>query len=227
MSPAIYLPRRDTPRAGALDFHETPAVATWALVGAEQLPRRLWEPACGKMAIARVLEAAEYDVASSDIVLRRCRAPRGPLARVDFLGARAPPPGFRGRGIVTNPPFALVDEFVDAALNASRYVAMLLPLTYLEGGVGPGRSAALRRLVLDERRPSRVWVFVRRLPMMHREGWTGRKAGSARAFAWFVWDRRPGGFSGETVVRRIDWHPIPTNRQVGKATAREEGLRRR
>jgi len=33
-----------------------------------------------------------------------------------------------------------------------------------------------------------VHVFRKRLPMMHRLGWSGPKASSATAYAWLVWD---------------------------------------
>jgi ParB/Sulfiredoxin domain len=39
-------------------------------------------------------------------------------------------------------------------------------------------------------------------------GWTGPRASSATAYAWFVWDR---AHSGPTVVHRISWMPAPVN----------------
>jgi len=38
------------------------------------------------------------------------------------------------------------------------------------------------------------------LPMMHRDGWTGPRAASAIAFAWFCWDR---DHRGPAIVDRI------------------------
>ena len=49
---------------------------------------------------------------------------------------------------------------------------------------------------------ARVLVFAKRLPMMHRAGWEGRKANSGMAFAWFVWDR---AHRGPTTIERIRW----------------------
>jgi len=37
------------------DLYETPECATLALLRVEQLPKRIWEPACGRGAIVRVL----------------------------------------------------------------------------------------------------------------------------------------------------------------------------
>ena len=47
-----------------------------------------------------------------------------------------------------------------------------------------------------------VFVFRKRLPMMHRDGWQGRKASSGLAFAWFVWER---GYRGHPITQRISW----------------------
>jgi hypothetical protein len=46
----------------------------------------------------------------------------------------------------------------------------------------------------------RVHVFSKRLPRMHRAGWTGPKASSNTAFAWYVWKR---GFTGKPTIDRI------------------------
>jgi hypothetical protein len=45
-------------------------------------------------------------------------------------------------------------------------------------------------------------IFRKRLPMMHRAGWEGRKANSGMAFAWFTWNRN---HTGPTTVDRISW----------------------
>ena len=44
------------------DLYETPEVATLALLRAEPLPRSIWEPACGRGAIVRVLRNAGHGV---------------------------------------------------------------------------------------------------------------------------------------------------------------------
>jgi hypothetical protein len=57
---------------------------------------------------------------------------------------------------------------------------MLLRLAFYE--------SVRRTPILENRGLARVHVFRKRLPMMHRDGWEGRKANSGMAFAWFVWD---------------------------------------
>jgi hypothetical protein len=96
--------------------------------------------------------------------------------------------------IVTNPPFKLADQFVTHAIGLCPRVYMLLRLAFLE--------SARRTPILDAGTLARVHVFRNRLPMMHRDGWTGPKASSATAFAWFVWDRE---HHGPATINRITW----------------------
>ena len=155
------------------DFHQTPRIAVEALLGVEQFTGPIWEPACGLGAISEVLIAHGHDTVSSDLV------PRGyGQAPIDFLLEWQP----RAPNIISNPPFKLALEFAENALRlTSGKVAMLLRLAWLEGQE--------RRAFFVAHPPARVWVFSKRLPMMHRENWTGRKASSPVPItAWFVWE---------------------------------------
>ena len=96
--------------------------------------------------------------------------------------------------IVTNPPFKLAHQFVAHALELCPKVVMLLRLAFLE--------SERRCDILDNGMLARVYPFRKRLPMMHREGWEGRKANSGMAFAWFVWDR---DHQGPATIQRISW----------------------
>ena len=71
---------------------------------------------------------------------------------------------------------------------------MLLRLTFYE--------SERRREVLDGAGLIRVHVFRNRLPMMHRDGWTGNRVSNPTAFAWFVWER---GYSGDAKIDRTSW----------------------
>jgi hypothetical protein len=73
-------------------------------------------------------------------------------------------------------------------------VIMLLRLAFLE--------SERRCSILENCGLARVHVFRKRLPMMLRHGWQGRKANSGMAFAWFVWDR---SHRGPMTVDRISW----------------------
>jgi hypothetical protein len=171
------------------DLYETPAVAVHALLKAEQLPHCLWDPACGRGAIVDVLRAAGHKVLGSDLVdYNRTDCFWGR----DFLDISYLPKGCEA--IVTNPPFKLANEFVAHAIRLCPKVIMLLRLAFLE--------SERRCNILDDAGLARVHVFRRRLPMMHRAGWTGPKASSGVAFAWFSWEF---GYKGPVHVHRISW----------------------
>jgi hypothetical protein len=61
-------------------------------------------------------------------------------------------------------------------------------------------ESSRRTAILERRGLARVHVFRERLPMMHRDGWTGPRASSAVPYAWFVWER---GYTGPIIVNRI------------------------
>lgn len=171
------------------DCYDTPPVAVHALLKVERLPHRIWEPACGTGNIVEVLRTAGHDVIATDLNDRGC--PDSSI-RIDFLL-----PGFNGGGcdaIITNPPFALAEQFVARAIERASLVIMLLRLAFIE--------SERRSHILDSGTLARIHVFSKRLPMMHRAGWEGRKANSGMAFAWFVWDR---AHRGPATIDRIRW----------------------
>lgn len=175
------------------DLYQSPPEAVRALLKAENVPQRVWEPACGPGSIVRVLRESGRDVLATDLV--DYATPEQDAFGVDFLiPGIAETHNDGGRGIVTNPPFKNAHEFVERSLQFAPYVAMLLRLAFLE--------SEKRRSILDNGRLSRVHVFRNRLPMMHREGWTGPTASSATPFAWFIWDR---SHKGPTELHRISW----------------------
>lgn len=185
--------RRDILANRGDDLYQTPAEAVHALLGVEKLPPRIWEPACGPGAIVRPLRSAGHDVLATDLV--NYESPDQDAYGVDFLiPGIAESYGTGQHGIVTNPPFKNAHEFVARSLELAPYVAMLLRLAFLE--------SEKRRAIIDEAPLARIHVFRKRLPMMHRDGWEGRKSSSGMAFAWFIWER---GYTGPTELRRVSW----------------------
>jgi hypothetical protein len=173
----------------ARDAYQTPPCAVEALLRVEQLPHTIWEPACGRGSIVRVLRDHGHAVIASDIT------DYGDLQldfQADFLGESCAPAGVEA--IATNPPFKLAEEFVRRALELCPLVVMLLRLAFLE--------SERRTRILEGGALARVHVFRRRLPMMHRDSWTGPHASSSICFAWFVWNRN---HVGPAVVDRISW----------------------
>jgi hypothetical protein len=173
------------------DLYETPPIAVRALLAVEQLPDAVWEPACGPGAIVSVLREAGHRVYATDLNDHGCPDSE---SGVDFLMERAP--ASLVGAILTNPPYKLATEFVAHALTLCPRVVMLLRLAFLE--------SERRRSILEGGHLARVHVFRKRLPMMHRHGWSGRRASSAIPYAWFVWDRK---HRGPTQLNRISWEP--------------------
>ena len=107
------------------DLYETPACAVQALLEVESLPYVIWEPACGRGAIARVLEAAGHKVHASDL-----RDYGYGIPGVNFLTTRVVP--LDAECILTNPPYKHAEAFVARALRSSPKVVMFLRLAFLE-----------------------------------------------------------------------------------------------
>ncbi len=186
------------------NFYQTPVVATRTLLAFESFSGTIWEPSCGHGAISAVLEAQGYEVILSDLVDRNTATTHGELQSVgDFLASQPEAPG-EGPDIVTNPPYGeVLNDYVAHALRVHkpRKMALLLNLNFLCGFEDEDRNFAM-----DDNPPARVYVFKRRLPMMHREGWDGKKASSRMNTAWFVWERQEDGSYGDTsIVKRVDW----------------------
>lgn len=183
------MPERHRLSERGADLYETPACAVHALRKVEELPQVIWECACGRGAIVDVLRAAGHMVYATDLVDYGLN---DATPRVDFL--MEPAPSFAVGAILTNPPYMLANKFVAHALSIVPKTIMLLPLAYLEG--------TRRSALLDGGHLRRVYVFRNRLPMMHRDGWDGKKAGSKKAYAWFVWEWGP---PTKTTIERISW----------------------
>jgi hypothetical protein len=183
-----------------MDLYETPAVAVESLLREVELPRAIWEPACGPGAIARVLRQYGHEVLATDLV--DYASPDQDGHGVDFLFDINPDfdpaiADFSPHAIVTNPPFKLAAEFVARAMKCAPLVVMLLRLAFLE--------SERRSPILDNGTLREVLVYRKRLPMMHRTGWEGRKANSGMAFAWFIWDR---AHRGPARLHRISWDRV-------------------
>jgi hypothetical protein len=188
-----------------LDSYPTPPEAVLALMGVEALPLALWEPAVGAGNIASTLVESGRLVLASDIVDRGYRM----TLVSDFLGDvlswdAFAIDGVKPQAIITNPPFSKAAAFVERALFYVPDVYMLLRLNFLEGGQ---RDPVRDRILNPGGGLRKVYPFRERLPMMHREGWSGPEASSKVTHAWFCWRR---GFKGKAQMQRLSWkNPKP------------------
>lgn len=164
------------------DFYASPYAALPPLLVAEgrRLPKMLWEPSCGNGALVLPLRNRGFDVVATDLHSWGCPDSTG---AVDFFSEVAT--GFRpdgAFGIVTNPPFGAVEDYIERAVGLAPYVALLLRLAFLES---EGRMNWFPHVGLQ-----RVHIIGERLPMMHRHGYEGPKLSNAgMCFAWFIFER--------------------------------------
>lgn len=185
------------------DFYASPYAALPPLLVAEgrRLPRVIWEPACGNGALVIPLRNRSFDVHATDINNWGCPKSEG---GVDFTGEVGAAHGEilrachgDGFGILTNPPFGIIEEFVERAVKMAPYVALLCRLAFLEseGRMNWWRQVGLRR----------VHLISERLPMMHRHGYNGPKLSNAgMCFCWFIFEpgKRP---VNQVPIRWISW----------------------
>ncbi|OCP05015.1 MULTISPECIES: hypothetical protein [unclassified Ensifer] len=185
-------------------LYETPVEATRTVLALESFSAVVKLPEVGRGAILRVLEAAGYDAIISDLRDRGTATRHGELQQVgDFL--KSMPGETEGMDMVINPPYGSVaNAFLAHAVRVHkpRKIAALLNLNFMCGFDDPDR-----RYLMDENPPSRIYVFTRRLPMMHRDGWDGPEASSQMNTAFFVWERNDDGTYGDGFPRiiRVDW----------------------
>ena len=147
-----------------LDAYDTPEWVTQALLPHIKGVTSVWEPAAGAGQMVRVLEAAGLQVTATDIATGQ-----------DFLSATAKPVD----AIVTNPPYALAQEFIEHALaltKPSGVIAMLLRCDF---------DHAKTRQHLFGQCPQ----FAKKLVLTKRVRWIEGSNGSPSFnHAWFVWD---------------------------------------
>jgi hypothetical protein len=136
----------------------------------------------------RVLRDARHTVIASDVM----HYDFAQDFESDFFAQVRAPAGVEV--ILTNPPYRHANRFVEHALTLCPRVIMLCRLAFLE--------SECRSRILDTGMLAAVHVLKRRLPMMHRQGWSGPRASNAIPFAWFVWNRN---HNAPAIVDRITW----------------------
>ena len=169
------------------DFYATPAWVTEALLRHVKLRGPVWEPCCGTGAMSRVMEAAGYDVYSSDIADRGYGEPG-----IDFLTRTAMPNGCRS--IVTNPPYGETGTQAGQSRSPSAMLRFLRHALSLAESV-EGQLALLVRLQwVPGQRAAKIMTaapFAATIMLMDRIQWFDMGAETNRAqhhHAWVVFD---------------------------------------
>lgn len=168
---------RDAGYQDGADFYQTPPIATQKLLEVWKPKGIIWEPACGAGAISKVLKDEGYRVISTDLNDQGFG-----YSPVNFLDCDEP----LAHTIITNPPYNIANEFVEHCLKLVPQSAFLMRLVWLEG------SRRFER-IFSKYPLEKVLVFSKRIPRMHREGYTGPTTTSTIAFAWFIFNNDYGG----------------------------------
>jgi len=151
------------------DRYVEPAWCTKRLFAVERFAGLIWDPACGLGTILKAARDAHYSSYGSDIAQDAI----GTLQ--DFFTAASPVKGF---SIVTNPPFGLIREFAEHALERGALkVALICPVARLNA------AHWLELLPL-----LRLWLLTPRPSMPPADViLRGEKPGGGRAdFCWLV-----------------------------------------
>jgi len=152
------------------DFYPTPPEATVALYPHLRLEPgcEVSDPACGTGEIARVFRALGHPVIASDIRRTGYGTPH-----VDFLQTRS----FPSVPIITNPPFALAEDFIKRCVAFSPLTALLLKSNYWH--------TKSRRKLWRQFTPTAVYPVTWRLAFLKEE----RGDSPLMDCSWWVWRR--------------------------------------
>lgn len=157
------------PDRSPTDLYPTEAPWTRALLNVVEIRGPIWEPATGLGHMTDVLREEGHEVNDTDL-----------LFGTDFLKETEPWEG----AIVTNPPYKLLNEFIDQALHlATTQVAFLLQVGALGG---PRRYEHLWK----ERTPNQLIHVARRMKVYDKV--------SQFCHIWVVWDLENPVKLGET-----------------------------
>jgi len=183
----------------SLDFFPTPLWGTRALSRFILAPRRpraalayltAWDPACGQGHMVRALRD-DFGVVHGSDIFPYGFGEMGDFLQTPLLGGWRPPA--HPDWIITNPPFNRAMDFaVEAMAQARKGVALLCRLQWME--------TQPREKFFRQYPCSYICPFIGRLAMV--KGRVSRKAKSATAYAWFVWDfEDPGAIDNERIIR--------------------------
>lgn len=170
------------------DYYATSPRAALDLLRVEPQISNIWEPACGAGHLSGVFYLRDRLGMATDIINRGAYRFDG---LVDFL--KYDGPQWDG-DIVTNPPYSLTMQFVIKALEMvkdGRYVAMLLPLTFLE-------SAGRFDKIFSKTPFVRMHAYVQRLQCA-KNGDFELAQQSMRSYAWYIWQK------GNYGVPEVHW----------------------
>lgn len=150
------------------------------------LHKNIWEPACGKGHLSKVLKEKGYDVYSTDLIDRGFNDDTFDFFKIKDANYYC--------DILTNPPYKYAKEFVEKALDIQAdgyYTIMFLKIQFLEG---QGRKELFKKYP-----PKYIYVNSAR-QICYINGDMSKKMSSASCYCWFIWEK---GFNDEPIIRWI------------------------
>lgn len=164
------------------------------------LSHKIWECAAGEKHISNVLEEAGHYVLSTDLIVRAPGVLQHDFISPLFMSPEVRkeldhPKRFNG-DIITNPPYAIFNEFYRAALNrihSGSKLFFLLPVRYLEG-------KQRYTDIFYQHPPRYIYQYVYRM-RIGKNGDFDTTLGNAVSYCWIVFEK---GFTGDTVFRWIE-----------------------
>lgn len=177
------------------DYYATPFESVKKILNEIELKGNILEPACGEGHIVKILK--EYypnnEIIATDLIQRNDLFDCGIIGNVNFLNTEYEK---KFDNIITNPPFNLIQEFIEKALSITNdKVIIFAKIQLLEGK---------KRKELFKNTPLKyVYVFSERQNPLRNGNEldeNGKPWSSTMCFAWFVWEK---GFIGETIIRWI------------------------
>jgi hypothetical protein len=161
------------------DFYPTPYNVTIALLDFLEIEpgSLIWEPGAADGDMVFPMRACELEVFASDIRETRFLEYDHNAMIFNFLSISAVRhPGEKLQWIITNPPFALAEEFIRVALEICPNVAMLVRSQYWH--------AATRLKFFQDNKPSYV------LPLTWRPAFEEAERGKSPLMdvTWMVWN---------------------------------------
>lgn len=183
------------------DYYATEPKAMDFLLQVESFTGTVWENCCGEGHLSKRMCELGLDVVSTDLIDRGYGT-----GGVDFFECTKT----LANNIVTNPPYAYAQEWVEHSLELlpqGGKLALFLPLTFLE--------STDRKKMFMRTPPVRVHVFSGRIlcgmngdfyehdkdgNVVYKKDGTPKRMQSAKAYAWYVWE--VGNYANKPT---IDW----------------------
>lgn len=152
------------------DFYPTPRVAVDQLLKHMEIKGLVWEPASGNGAISRVLEEVDGVTVRSSDIQEKAYGEGG----IDFLKSND-----EVDVIITNPPYALLNQFMEHALRIARHKVAFLVNIHAVYGVA-------RHAFYERHPPSMILALSRGIPFFKEGKW---KTSGGVKHCWVVFDK--------------------------------------